>query len=35
MKEAKFAPINEAMDAPATTHLVMREVVAIESLPNE
>jgi hypothetical protein len=34
-KEAKFVPTNEATDAPGTAHIVMREVVATEGLPDE
>jgi hypothetical protein len=34
-KEAKFVPFNEATDAPGTAHIVMREVVATEGLPDE
>jgi hypothetical protein len=34
-KEAKFVPMNEATDAPGTAHIVMREVVATEGLPDE
>jgi hypothetical protein len=34
-KEAKFAPINKVTNAPGTAHLVVREVVATEGLPNK
>jgi hypothetical protein len=35
IKEAKFAPINKAIDAPSMAHLVMQNIVATEGLPNE
>jgi tRNA/tmRNA/rRNA uracil-C5-methylase (TrmA/RlmC/RlmD family) len=35
IKEAKFVPMNEATDAPDTAYIVMREVVATESLSDE
>jgi hypothetical protein len=35
IKEAKFASINKATNAPNTAHLVMREVVATEGLSNK
>jgi transposase InsO family protein len=35
IKEAKFALINEATDAPGTAYLVVQNVVATEGLPNE
>jgi hypothetical protein len=34
-KEAKFASINKATNAPNTAHLVMREIVATKGLPNK
>jgi hypothetical protein len=34
-KEAKFALINKATDAPNTAYLVIREVVTTEGLSNE
>jgi hypothetical protein len=34
-KEAKFASINKATDAPDTAYLVIQNVIATESLPNK
>jgi hypothetical protein len=34
-KEAKFVFFNEAIDAPGVAHIIMREVVATESLLDE
>jgi hypothetical protein len=35
IKEAKFVPFNEAINAPGVAHIVMREVVATEGLSDE
>jgi hypothetical protein len=35
IKEAKFVPFNKAIDAPGVAYIVMREVVATESLLNK
>jgi hypothetical protein len=35
IKEAKFVPINKAINTPGTAHLVVQNVVATEGLPNK
>jgi hypothetical protein len=34
-KETKFMPFNEAINTPGTAHIIIQEVIATESLPDE